>query len=207
MEFDLAWLDLRDNYLTTGRGIRAAPTFPLHVPLYDLVQGLGRAIKEHGSMDSEDFVETVYQCFQEMSQNTHDIHHWQYPYQLHLQALLKRFLKRGVFGYISDVVDGEHFDLLYDENCLAFLRIMISNRSLEAIIPRLTHFHELSLRIMGFFTACPQKLRREPSGQNFPFVIRFDYPGMDASWDEPALEDFAEQWAITFIHFSKHLAT
>lgn len=192
IEFDLAWLDVRDNYLTTGRGIRAAPTFPLHVPLYDLVQGLGRAIKEHGAMDSEAFVATTYRCFQEMSQNTHDIHHWQYPYQLHLQALLKRLLKRDVFGYISDVVDGENFDLLYDENCLAFLTLMIINRNLEEIVPRTTHFHELSLRIMAFFSACPQKLKNDPSGQNFPFVIKFDYPGMDTSWDKPTLEGTSE---------------
>ncbi|KDR75475.1 hypothetical protein GALMADRAFT_483487 [Galerina marginata CBS 339.88] len=205
IEFDLAWLDVRDNYLTTGQGIHAATTFPLHVPLYDIVSGLGTAIKEHGVEDSVTFVPTVYHCFQEIAQNTHDIHHWQYPYQRHLQALVKRFLKRGTFGYISDVVDGENADLLFDENNLAFLTVMINNRNLEEIVPRTTHFHELQLRVLAFFTVFPMKLLKEPSGQNFPYVIKFDHPGMVTDWGKPALEDFAIQWASIFYMFFKAL--
>jgi len=95
IEFDLAWLDIRDNYMTTGSEIHAAPTFPLHVLLYDLVLGLGTTVQEHGIKDLQFFVQTVYHCFQEISKNTHNIHHWQYPYQRQLQALVKRHLKRG----------------------------------------------------------------------------------------------------------------
>lgn len=226
IEFDLAWLDVRDNYLTTGQGIHAAPTFPLHVPLYDLVQGLCTSIMEHGVEDSEEFVARVYHCFQEVAQNTHDIHHWQYPYQLHLQALVKRFLKRGMFGYVSDVVHGEDVDLLYDENNLALLNVMMSNRNLEEIVPKLEHFHELQLRVLGFITQSPRRLKDEPTGQNFPFVLKFEHPGMDTEWDEDVLigtvatstyillnlshsfivlnvSDFSEQWATTLYSFFK----
>ncbi|KAH9485751.1 hypothetical protein JR316_0002666 [Psilocybe cubensis] len=207
IEFDLAWLDVRDNYLTTGQGIHAAPTFPLHVPLYDLIQGLCTSIQEHGVEDSEEFVARVYHCFQEVAQNTHDIHHWQYPYQLHLQALVKRFLKRGVFGYVSDVVHGEDVDLLYDENNLALLNVMMANRNLEEIIPKLEHFHELQLRVLGFITQSPRRLKDEPTGQNFPFVLKFEHPGMEPEWDKDVLIEFSEQWATTLYSFFKGFDT
>ncbi|KAF4620908.1 hypothetical protein D9613_001077 [Agrocybe pediades] len=80
-------------------------------------------------------------------------------------------------GYLSDVLGPENANSLHEENSLAFLTVMIVNRNLESIVPKMAHFHKLQLRILASVVSFPVKL-----GQNFLFMLQFDYP-LHTGWE------------------------